>query len=85
MVPKRPDGCQAGPDLDASIADTGYGLVIGVPLLLTTLVGVAPLVPNDAGSDPNTPNANPRFAELPRGIAGFPTQNTTGMSTCTIL
>ncbi len=54
---------------DASIADTGYGLVIGVPALLTTLVGVALLVPNDAGSVPNTSNANPRFAELPRGLA----------------
>ncbi|HVV16917.1 MAG TPA: hypothetical protein VHH90_06910 [Polyangia bacterium] len=54
---------------DASIADTGYGLVIGVPSLLAAVVGVALLVPNDAGSDPNPPKVNPRFVELPRGLA----------------
>ncbi len=53
---------------DGSIAATGYGLVIGVPSLLTTMVGVALLAPNDAGSGPNTPNVNRRFAELPRGL-----------------
>jgi hypothetical protein len=54
---------------DASIADTGYGLVIGVPALLTALVGVALLVPNDTASGRNSPNVTPRLAELPRGLA----------------
>jgi hypothetical protein len=51
---------------DASIAETGYGVVIGVPSLLTTVVGVALLIPDDAGSGPSS---HPRFAELPRGLA----------------
>ena len=54
---------------DASIAETGYGVVIGVPSLLTTVVGVALLAPNDAGAGPNSPSSNPRFVQLPRGLA----------------
>jgi hypothetical protein len=54
---------------DASIAETGYGVVIGVPSLLLTVVGVALLVPDDAGAGANGPNTNPRFAGLPRGLA----------------
>lgn len=54
---------------DASIAETGYGLVVGVPSLLMTVVGVALLAPNDAGSGPGSPSTNPRLVELPRGLA----------------
>jgi hypothetical protein len=54
---------------DTSIAETGYGVVIGAPSLLMTVIGVALLAPNDAGSGPSGPNTNPRFVQLPRGLA----------------
>ena len=54
---------------DASIAETGYGVLLGVPSLLTLAVGVALLAPNDAGSAPSSPNGHSQLVQLPRGLA----------------